>query len=160
MADVCSLVVAIGSVLFLPAESRRWPQSQPPALLSIRATHVLLKKLTARWQGAPVAGIVRDPAAERREQMTPEYGSDAGQNDVQLPQYAQHSRRVDFRLRGSVRRFPVPSWTGQQQQRSQESNGHITAPAAAATVHGGRFEPIQPVVPIVYLTILVVFVDT
>lgn len=103
-----------------------------------------------------MASIVRDPAAERREQMTPEYGSDAGQNDVQLSQYAQHSRRVDFRLRSSSRRIYLSA--GQQ---TQESNGHITAPSAA-TVHDSRLDSIQPIVPIIYLTVvnLVVFVDT
>lgn len=96
-----------------------------------------------------MAGIVRDPTAERREQMTPEHGSDAGQNDVQLPQYAQHSRRVDFR-----------SCQHQRGQQTQEIHGHITATASA--FHGGRPEPVQSVVPIVYLTIvnLVVRVDT
>lgn len=96
-----------------------------------------------------MAGIVRDPAAERREQMTPEHGSDAGQNDVQLSEYAQHSRRVRFRgcsSNGSGKQQ-------QQQQQSQESDGHITTAAGSA-------ESFQPVFPIVYLTIVKLVVDT
>lgn len=93
-----------------------------------------------------MAGIVRDPAAECREQMTPEHGSDAGQNDVQLSEYAQHSRRVRFR--------GCSNGSGKQQQ-SQESDGHITTAAA-----GSGSESVQPVVPIVYLTIVKLVVDT
>lgn len=45
-----------------------------------------------------MARVVRHPSAQRREQMTPEYGSDAGSNVLQL-QYAKHSCSVVFRLR-------------------------------------------------------------
>lgn len=105
-----------------------------------------------------MAGIVRDPAAKCREQMTPEYGSDARSNDVQL-QYAQHSRSIDFRLRIRIRRSSSAGDVPGQIPKTT-TVGHIAELDSSAD--GRRRQQVQPVVPIIHLTIvnLVVRVDT